>query len=416
MRFQTLPEWLSWLESLHPKTIDLGLERVLTVGERLQIISPKNPVITVGGTNGKGSCVAFLSTIYQLAGYKTGVYTSPHLVDYNERIVIDGKKVSDDALMAAFSAIDQARGEISLTYFEFGTLAAFWLFYQQKLDVWILEVGLGGRLDAVNIIDNDLAIIASVDLDHQEYLGDTVEAIAAEKAGIFRENKPAIFAGDTPPKSIIDHAKKINSKLYTMNKDFCYYIDESNAHWSFVSGNLEHTQLPPVCLKLSNAAASVMAVELLQGVLPVTVDDLCQGLEKTRVIGRFWALPSNPQCIVDVAHNPAAAIELARQLKSHIIAGKTVALVGILHDKNIGEILAALVPVVDTWFLAPLPGPRGTRAQELADYLEQLGQSNYQLTDSVANAYQQAVNQLEATDRLIVFGSFVTVAHVLAMS
>ena len=415
MRLQTLPEWLSWLESLHPKAIDLGLDRVRTVGERLQIISPKVPVITVGGTNGKGSCVAFLSTIYQLAGYRTGVYTSPHLLQYNERVVINGEMASDDALIAAFCAVDNARGDISLTYFEFGTLAAFWLFSQQKLDLWVVEVGLGGRLDAVNIIDNDLAIIASIDLDHQDYLGDTIEAIGSEKAGIFRENRPAIIGGDKIPNSLIDHAKKINANLYTINKNFCYYINEGRTHWSFVSGNKTYQQLPPVQLKLSNAAVSIMAVELLQERLPVTFEVICKGLAQARVMGRFWRLLSNPQCIVDVAHNPAAANELARQLSLQPLTGKTVAVVGILHDKDIVGVLKALIPVIDNWVLATLTGPRGTSAAQLGAYLEQLGQDNYQLADSVAKAYQEAVNQIGVTDRIVVFGSFYTVAEVLAI-
>jgi len=415
MRYTTLSEWLDWLESLHPKTIDLGLERVRTVGERLGILNPSATVITVGGTNGKGSCVAFLSEIYQSAGYQIGAYTSPHLLYYNERIVINGNRVSDDALMAAFSAIDNARGDISLTYFEFGTLAAFWLFFQQKLDVWILEVGLGGRLDAVNIIDNDVAIIASIDLDHMEYLGSTREQIGYEKAGIFRENKCAVVADDDTPVSIIDHAKKINTNLYVINKEFCYHYDTANSCWSFVAGERRYDNLPLVSLKLSNACASLMTVELLQECLPVSHDALCAGLKKARVLGRFWQLSSHPTCIVDVAHNPAAAKELAKHLKLNKVAGKTVAVVGILQDKDIRGIISALLPVIDTWYLASLSGPRGSSAAELALVFDELRQYQYQLADTVAAAYKQAVELASRADRVVVFGSFLTVAQVISL-
>ena len=322
----TLADWLAYLEELHPQAIALGLERVLRVARNLGIATGF-PIITVGGTNGKGSCCAMLEAILRQAGYRTGCYTSPHLVRYNERVRIDSLEVADDVLCRAFEKIEGARNDITLTYFEFGTLAAMLAFIEAGVDVAILEVGLGGRLDAVNIFDADCALIASVDLDHQDYLGDTREAIGFEKAGILRSGRPAVCADAEPPDSLVNHAREIGADLMVIDRDFGFVAEPQQ--WRYWGPGGKRHGLPHPALRgafqLGNAAGCVTALDSLRARLPVTAQDLRSGLLHAEVAGRFQVLPGRPMVILDVAHNPHAARALAANLASMPAGGRVLA-------------------------------------------------------------------------------------------
>ncbi|HSP00336.1 MAG TPA: bifunctional tetrahydrofolate synthase/dihydrofolate synthase, partial [Thioalkalivibrio sp.] len=312
MRFDTLEQWLAWQETLHPKAIDLGLERVARVAGRLGLLEPSHAVITVAGTNGKGSTVALLDAIYRAAGYRVCTYTSPHLLRYNERIRIHGALASDEALCRAFDAVDTARGEESLSYFEFGTLAALWLFWEAAPDVAILEVGLGGRLDAVNIIDSDVAVITSIGIDHEAWLGSDREVIGAEKAGVFRAARPAVCGDPRPPASIQRRALDLGAKLYMAGRDFSWQAAALGQGWQWQGpGAVVLADLPLPALfgpiQLNNAASALTAVTLLQARLAVSREALARGLQQVRLPGRFQQLRDKPLVILDVAHNPQGA-------------------------------------------------------------------------------------------------------------
>lgn len=411
---QNLEAWLAHLESLHPSTIELGLDRVRTVQDALQLY-PTFPIIIVGGTNGKGSTCAYLEASLLAAGYRVGCYTSPHLIRYNERVRIDGRMLDDGVLCDGFAAVEAGRGDMALTYFEFGTLAAVWSFAQAKLDVVILEVGLGGRLDAVNVFEPAVAIVTTVALDHQDYLGDTREQIGYEKAGIFRADRSAICADDDPPASLLQQAQECGSQLLRIGRDFG--VQRAAESWTYWGPQGTRAALPFPGMRgaqqLANAAAAIAALDCLRAQLPVTQTDLRAGLLSARLPGRFQVLPGKPDVILDVAHNPQAAQILAENLRAQACAGNTYAVFGMLRDKDIEAVIAALGGLIDGWVVAGLGGPRGASAEQLAGLLQAQGQRVLQQCPDIAQAYRFACREAGEDDRICVFGSFHTVAEAL---
>ncbi|MFY9259324.1 MAG: folylpolyglutamate synthase/dihydrofolate synthase family protein [Gallionella sp.] len=460
----TLPDWLTHLESLHPKTISLGLDRVAEVKQRMNL-SPDFPVIVVGGTNGKGAVCAMLEAMLTAAGYRVGCYTSPHLLRYNERVRVNQREVEDAALCASFAAIEQARtltpalsqgerghnardvginpdlrGDIALTYFEFGTLAAMQLFIEQRVEVAILEVGLGGRLDAVNVFDNDCAIITSVDIDHTDYLGDTREAIGFEKAGIFRSGKVAICAERDVPDSMLQHAQSIGATLWRIEQDFGFKpismtatqpwqnkmaiasdvppANSPSQQWDFYSPTGARASLPYPALRgqfqLGNASAVLAALEVLKEKLPVNMAAVRRGLVEVSLTGRFQTLPGKPTVILDVAHNPHAARSLAQNWASLPTASCRYAVFAMLKDKDIAGVIAALQDQVDVWLIASIHAPRGATADEVSAALQVCHvRGEIQKFDNPTAAFVHACNVAGENDRITAFGSFYTVAEVL---
>jgi dihydrofolate synthase / folylpolyglutamate synthase len=408
-------EWLAYIEALHPKSIAMGLDRVKIVANKLAL-NPKFPIITVAGTNGKGSVCAMLSQIYVQSAYRVGCYTSPHLICYNERVSINNQTISDDDLCRAFAAVEAARGDVALTYFEMGTLAAMWHFCQQNLDICILEVGLGGRLDAVNIFEPTCAIVTTIDLDHMEYLGETREKIGFEKAGVFRANKLAICGDENPPQSLLDYAMKIDANLQLINRDF--QVKKSAQGWQYVAGDVQ-IELPNLGLtgdfQRNNAACAVHAVQYLNEILPALQANIHAALRAVKLTGRFQQIHANPQIIVDVAHNPQAAKSLAQNLQSSACAGKTLAVFGMLADKDIEGVIAALASEIDDWYLADIHNPRGAKASDLQKILLRHAQeSSIELFAELGAAIDAAYKNAAKNDRIIVFGSFYTVADAIA--
>lgn len=419
----TLADWLSQLETLHPKAIDMGLERVNQVKERLGI-SFDCPVITVGGTNGKGSTCAMLESILLQAGYRVGLYTSPHLLDFNERARVNGDPVSDEALVAQFAEVEAKRGDVSLTYFEFTTLAILRLFTQSQLDAVILEVGLGGRLDAVNVIDADVAIVTSVDIDHTEYLGTTREQIGFEKAGIFREGRTAICGDPVPPKSLIDHAAAIGADLWLFGRDYNYSGDKQQ--WNFGGRSQRRNSLGYPSLRganqLLNASAALAALESLRHRLPVGAQEVRNGLVMVELPGRFQVLPGRPTVILDVAHNPHAAATLGQNLDNMGFHPYTYAVFGAMQDKDIDGVIAQLKDRVDHWCLTDLPLPRAATAGQIRQKLLDAGivpknstgsERTIETFATPAAAFANARSRAGENDRIAVFGSFLTVAGVM---
>ncbi len=417
MRFQSLKGWLDWQVRLHPSSIELGLDRVAAVWQRLYPHHFPATVVTVAGTNGKGSCVAMLDAILRAAGHRVGSYTSPHLLRYNERIRIDGEEVSDRAICQAFERIDQARGDTSLTYFEFGTLAALDIFARSELDIVILEVGLGGRLDAVNIISPDVALITSIALDHTDWLGDDLEQIALEKAGILRANRPAVFAGMNPQRALLRYAAELNTPLAVAGRDFGFTVGGAG-DWSWQGAEQYIEGLPAPALagtcQLQNAAAVLQVITLLSDKIDVSFEAISQGLQRIELAGRFQVIPGPVELILDVAHNPAAARVLADTLQKSPCQGRTLALFAMLSDKDVAAVVQTLAPHVDVWFLAALRGERGLPASELqrqVDLLDTPAQTH--TAPSVEKAYEMVLDSATEGDRVLVFGSFFTVADVL---
>ncbi len=411
----TLADWLTYLESLHPKTIALGLERVAQVRQRLDL-QPDFPIITVGGTNGKGSVCAMLESILHAAGYRVGCYTSPHLLDYNERVRIAKRQASDAELCASFENIERARDGISLTYFEFGTLAAMQCFIEHKVDVAILEVGLGGRLDAVNVFDNDCAVIASVDIDHTDYLGETREQIAFEKAGIMRKGRVAVCADQDVPQAIYSHAHRVGAELWCMGREFGYTAHRGQ--WDFRSKVGTRSALPWPALRgayqLRNASAALVALDALKDRLPVSMEAVRRGLVEVQLSGRFQVVPGSPALILDVAHNPHAARSLAENLAGLPPCPHTYAVFAMLADKDIAGVVAALDPHIDTWLVAGVDTPRSATAQQLDKVLEQCRvRGEIKICKNIADALSYACNAAGENDRIIAFGSFYTVAEVM---
>lgn len=410
----TLEAWLAYLEQLHPKHIALGLDRVGQVRERMAL-RPAFPVITVAGTNGKGSVCAMLERIYLEAGYRVACYTSPHLLRYNERVRIDAIQATDAALCEAFRAVELARQGTPLTYFEFGTLAAMQYFIRAGVDVAILEVGLGGRLDAVNIFDADCAIITSIDLDHIEYLGSSRESIGREKAGVYRAGVPAICGDMQPPATVPEHARRIGADYRQIGVAF--RAEETTDGWCFRSREQELPDLPRPALygryQLGNAACALEAVHALQHRLPVPLQAVRDGLQRVTLAGRYQVLPGRPCVILDVAHNPHAARALADNLRQTRCAGRTLAVFAMLADKDIPGVVAELAGLVDAWFVADIHHVRGATAAVLASALAAWPGASVACCTDVAAAFKQACLQAGENDRIVVFGSFYTVADVL---
>lgn len=415
-RPQTLSDWLGYIEQQHPATIDMGLDRVRTVAQAMGLGAPAERSIVVGGTNGKGSTVAFIEAIARAAGWKVGAYTSPHLLRYNERVRIDGQDASDEALMAAFNAIEDARGDTTLTYFEYGTLAALQLFAQAGLDLAVLEVGLGGRLDAVNIVDGDVAVITTVDIDHSDWLGEDREAIGTEKAGIIRGWKPVILGEIDPPSSVLARAYLVGANAIRGGSDFfAEAIDGERWRWRDVGFRIE---LPQPALRgpiqRANAATAIAALRALDRPLPRTA--FIEGVAAARIRGRLQAFDRDGvEVLVDVGHNPQAARELATALKASRVTGDTIAVFAALQDKDAAGVVDALADQVQQWHLAGLEGARAQSAGELQARLAGTAAAAATPHASVVDALQHALTQAKAGDRVLVFGSFHTAAQALQM-
>jgi dihydrofolate synthase/folylpolyglutamate synthase len=394
--------------------MELGLKRVRLVAQRLGLLPVHVPVISVAGTNGKGSTAWLLDTVYRAAGYRTGLFTSPHMLRYNERVRIAGAEIGDQALCSAFAAIEAARGEVALTYFEFSTLAALWLFHTAKTDILLLEVGLGGRLDAVNIVDADVAIVTSIGLDHSEWLGDDKESIAREKAGIMRAGKRAVCAEETPQAALVTHAAEVGAPLWVAGRDF--QMKSGAKYWDFRLPGGAYTRLPRpragARAWLNNAAAAVAAVHALQPALPVPKEALRTALAAPQLPGRFHIIPGAVETVYDIAHNAEAAAALAESLGQRPVQGRTLAVVGMLRDKPARAFGAALSHFVDAWFAGGLTGERGLAGAELAPELQGLG-APVQTCSSVPAAWHAAMAKASPGDRIVVCGSFHTVAAVM---
>jgi dihydrofolate synthase/folylpolyglutamate synthase len=412
----SLAGWLEYIERLHPQTIALGLDRVEKVRGALGL-APAFPIVTVGGTNGKGSVCAMLETILHLAGYRVGCYTSPHLLRYNERVRIARAQAADGDLTRAFEAVERARGQTQLTYFEFGTLAAMWLFAEMKVEAAVLEVGLGGRLDAVNVYDADCAVVTTVDIDHVDYLGGDRESIGREKAGIFRTGRPAVCADPAPPASLTGHAAGIGAQLLQIGIDFGAI--PQGKQWQYWGPRGKRGALPYPALRgtcqLANAAAAVTALECLRERLPVSVNDIRAGLLQADNPGRFQVLPGRPAVILDVAHNPQAARALAASLESMGRAGRTLAVFAMLKDKDISGVVNAVKSGIVHWFISGLGGARGAGAADIGQALAGAGVAAVTSCEGVAAAYLQACEMAVENDRIVVFGSFNTVAAVMQL-
>ena len=416
-RSSSLSEWLAWQETLHPNAIDLGLDRLQRTLDRLGWQRPACPVITVAGTNGKGSCVALVARILNEAGHRVGTFTSPHLIRYNERIVVGGVEVSDQALMAAFERIDTARGEETLTFFEFNAAAALLVFADADLDAVVLEVGMGGRLDAVNVVDADVALVTSIDLDHCDWLGRDRETIGREKAGIFRAGRPAIFGARDMPASIRESAQTIGADLQQLGRDFDWV--RSGTRWSWRGRAGEQRDLPTPALhgeiQYDNASTVLAALEALNARLRVPRSAIERGLQTVTLPGRFQVVrsPAGVEWILDVAHNPAAARTLAVQLGARETAGRTIAVCGVLADKDIEGIVGELRDSFDRWVIVGLQGARALAPEALATRVRNLGAHVEAVATDVVAGCQAAEALVRPGDRVVVFGSFLTVGPAL---
>jgi len=417
----TLQDWLSYIERLHPKTIDMGLDRVKVVAQRMAIRFDC-PVITVAGTNGKGSTCAMLESILGQAGYRTGVYTSPHLVHFEERLRLQGEPVNATELIAAFDRVERARAdddaEVSLTYFEFTTLAILDLMARATPDVAILEVGLGGRLDAVNIIEPDCAVITSIDLDHMEFLGNDRESIGREKAGIMRTGRPVIVSDPMPPQSVLDHATEIGADLWRFGKDFNFSGDQQQ--WGWAGRGRRYSGLAYPALRganqLVNASGVLAALTALRELLPVTAQAVRNGLAFVELPGRFQIIPGQPTLVLDVAHNPHSVAALTANLDAMGYYPTTHAVFGAMADKDLAPMLARIMPLIDKWYFTDLPTPRAATAQALQGFLQAQNKRPQVTTATFTDpllALQAAMLAADPADRIVVFGSFFTVGGVL---
>lgn len=409
MSEKTLSQWLGYLEQLHPSEIELGLERIRKIAERMDVLEPAPLVITVTGTNGKGSTCAFLAQLLSAQGMRVGVYSSPHFLRYNERIQIAGEPVADELICAAFAQIEQVRADTSLTYFEFGTLAALQIFTRSQLDAVILEVGLGGRLDAVNIVEPDIAVITTIALDHADWLGTSREQVAQEKAGIMRSGKPVVCGDPQPPANLQQLAQEYGAQLYLRGRDFDL---QQQAHsWSWQSREHALHELPLLDLPMQNAAVALQVFELLQ--LGWQPQQIAAALRETKITGRLQRVEyRNKRLLLDVAHNPQAAEYLAQRLQQRQTGGRRLAVFGALNDKDVPAVISAMAPVIASWAGAELPSPRSYTQQQLAQMLETAG-VGFKLYPDIAAALESQVQQAGADDEILVFGSFFTVARVL---
>jgi dihydrofolate synthase/folylpolyglutamate synthase len=418
-RFDRLADWLAWQETLHPNAIDLGLDRLQRTLDRLGWQRPACPVITVAGTNGKGSCVALTARILREAGYRVGTFTSPHLLRYNERIAIDGVEVADEALIAAFERIDAARGDDTLTFFEFNAAAALLVFADARPDAVVLEVGMGGRLDAVNVVDADVALVTSIDLDHCDWLGHDRETIGREKAGIFRAGRPAIFGARDMPASIRESAQQVGADLQQLGRDFDWV--RSGDRWTWRGRAGEQRDLPAPALQgeiqSNNAAAVLAALEALEARLSVPRSAIERGLQTVTLPGRFQVLhqssPRSIEWILDVAHNPAAAHTLAAQLAARKDGGRTIAVCGVLSDKDVEGIVGVLRSTVDAGVIVGVQGARALAPEALAARVRNVGAHVEAIAADVVAGCLAAEALAQAGDRIVVFGSFLAVGPAL---
>ncbi|MES9946065.1 MAG: bifunctional tetrahydrofolate synthase/dihydrofolate synthase [Candidatus Thiodiazotropha sp.] len=409
MRFEKLDQWLDWQADSHPTEIDLGLQRVKTVWQRLKPEGFRSQVVTVAGTNGKGSCVAMLESICLQAGIHIGSFTSPHLIRYNERIRLNGEPVSDQQLCRAFEMIDQARGQISLSFFEFATLAALLCFVAQKPELVILEVGLGGRLDAVNIIDADVALITTIDLDHTDWLGTDIESIGREKAGIIRSRKPVVLGDATMPRSVLEQAEQLSADIYQSGRHFNHQANARGWRWSGPDG--VEIELPEPALtggkQLQNASAVVMVCHLLQHRFPLHEKVIAKGLRDVRLPGRLHFVPSTPALLLDVAHNRQSMQTLRDGLTQMNWRGRIHAIFGMLQDKDVADAVELIGPLLTSWHLLDLHGWRGRKAEQLAAHLGQAGvRQPVSCYHSFSEAYQACSDEAEPQDLILIFGSF----------
>lgn len=412
MRFEDLDAWLRWQMQLHPEAIVLGLDRVAAVWARLGPERLPFPVVTVGGTNGKGSCVAMLEAICRAAGYRTAAYSSPHLLRYNERVQLDGDEVSDAVLCASFEHVDQARGSTALTYFEFGTLAALDIFVRARPDVAILEVGLGGRLDAVNLWDADVSVVTSVGLDHTAWLGETLDQIAAEKAGIFRPARPAVIGQRDAPSRLRAEAVQRGSLVIQLGREMDRDVSEGG--WTWIGPSGERLALPAPAMRgpfqYDNAAAAVAAIRVLREQLPVPVSAIRAGLQRARLRGRFQVVPGAVTWILDVAHNGEAAQALAANLRAFTCGGRMRAVVAVLDDKSPEGVVGPLLPFVGAWYLSQSDDPRAMPADVLSARLAPLLPAPAVVATDLRSALDAVAAASEPGDCVLVVGSFTTVA------
>ncbi len=417
MRFEHLADWLHWQENLHLREIELGLERCRKVAHALDVVVPAATIITIAGTNGKGSSVAMLEAILLAAGYRVGCYTSPHLQHYNERIRIDGVDASDESICHSFQRIDDARGDISLTYFEFGTLASLDLIKRSAVDIAILEVGLGGRLDAVNLVDADIALVTAIDIDHIEWLGSDRNIIAVEKAGIFRSEQAAVCSDLAAPASINDEAIRIGTSLSQLGKDFFY--EAHNNHWDWRNADKHLKDLPKPALvgefQLQNAAGVLQVIHQLEKRHSVSRKAIDKGLSIAQAKGRYQQFDvAGINYILDVAHNPQAAKVMSDNLQNRKIPGKTHVLLGMLKDKDCAGVVGCLTDVIDTWCVTSLPGARGSSSKRLISQIHKSGiDVPMQAFNDFDSAFYHIENQVVAGDRVVVMGSFLTVSAAL---
>lgn len=416
MRYRSLEAWLEWLEGLHPEKIDLSLERIQEVADRLNLRSLEFPIITVGGTNGKGSTVALLQSMLAAADYRVGCFTSPHLERYNERIAIAGVDAPDADIMRAFVAIDDARGTVSLSYFEFNALAAVWLFREKSVDIAVLEVGLGGRLDAVNIWDADVAVLTSIGVDHTQWLGDTRESISLEKAAIARPRRVLVCGDPEPPTAMMSYLNEIGSDCWLLNRDFSFM--RSVDGWSFQAGSKRIGALPAPAQKgehqFQNAATAIAALLYLAPHIQVTEQSIRQGLERFSIAGRYEELIRDGMTVIlDVAHNPHGGVRLARTLNNDRDQyERTIVIIGMMEDKQAGEFMRVLADQVDVWVLCQPDYYRAMSVTALeAELMEAQPSGTWIVADSVYDAYQKALDLARPADRLLVTGSFYTVAE-----
>jgi len=419
LRFDDLQGWLRWQETLHPQTIELGLERIAGVWSRLQRDPMAFPVITIAGTNGKGSCAAMLESIYRAAGYRTACYTSPHLLRYNERIRLEGSEVPDATLRASFERVDRARGTSTLTFFEFGTLAALDLFMRARPDVAILEVGLGGRRDAVNILDPDVAVVTTIGMDHTAWLGNTLDRIATEKAGIFRPDRPAVVGHRAPSGALIERSETLGCDLFVLGRDFDW--EDTDSGWRWFGPELVRTGLPAPTLRgifqRDNAATVLMTISCLHPRLPVSDAHLGLGLQQTRLNGRFQIVPGPVTWLLDVAHNAQAAEALAANLRAFACPGRVHVVLGVLRDKDPRAIAGPLADQIDDWYLGE---SADSRALPAADLRAQLGgvaaERELHVCGAITEALRTAVGKAQVGDCILAFGSFTTVEAALRTS
>lgn len=411
--FKSLSSWLTWLEQWHPQAIELGLERVSLVGKRLGVLSFTVPVITVAGTNGKGSTVTALASCYAACGYNTGVYTSPHLLQFNERIKCNQKPVTDSVLCDAFAVVLESCQDITLSYFEFTTLAALWIFKQAALDLIILEVGLGGRLDAVNIVDSDVAVITTIDYDHQAFLGETRESIAYEKAGILRAKRPAVLMETDIPASLLSVIQVLEVKAYYYGRDYVTTVKENAWCFKQAAIHIDNLALRPQ-IPISNFATAIMTTQLLQERLPISEAALRQGILNFHLPGRCSLVKQLPDVYVDVAHNSQSARRFRIFLDSVFQHGRCYALFSALSDKAIENMILPFADLVDEWYIAPILHPRAKEINALFDIILNITHKPAIISDNLILAFEELLARASKHDMIIVYGSFFTVGEILS--